>query len=154
MLKCQSGDWDELVRVERIELSFQPWEGCILATIRYPHNRGPRKERILCGVTWSHLGDSNPGPPLYESGALANWAKMALNRQIIPNWTLLLLRFTSVTGIIASVIYLNWHSVAIALRLSAEDDFFARSRPKCTNSTLKEHRSEKSAYASRANRSF
>jgi len=21
---------------------------------------------------WSHLGDSNPGPPLYESGALAN----------------------------------------------------------------------------------
>lgn len=27
----------ELVRVERIELSSQPWEGCILTTIRYPH---------------------------------------------------------------------------------------------------------------------
>ncbi len=26
-----------LVRVERIELSSQPWEGRILATIRYPH---------------------------------------------------------------------------------------------------------------------
>ena len=23
-------------------------------------------------VTWSHLGDSNPRPPLYESGALAS----------------------------------------------------------------------------------
>jgi hypothetical protein len=41
-----------MVRVERIELSSQPWEGYIMATIRYPH--------------WSHLGDSNPGPPLYE----------------------------------------------------------------------------------------
>lgn len=25
-----------MVRVERIELSSQPWEGCIIATIRYP----------------------------------------------------------------------------------------------------------------------
>jgi hypothetical protein len=27
--------------------------------------------RASC-VKWSHLGDSNPGPPLYESGALAS----------------------------------------------------------------------------------
>ena len=60
---AQSGEdldfFSEMVRVQRIELCSRPWEGRILATIRYP--------RI-----WSHLGDSNPGPPLYESDALAN----------------------------------------------------------------------------------
>ena len=27
----------DLVRVERVELSFLPWEGSIIAVIRYPH---------------------------------------------------------------------------------------------------------------------
>jgi hypothetical protein len=39
-----------MVRVERIELSSQPWEGYILATIRYPRLYN----------YWSHLPGSNP----------------------------------------------------------------------------------------------
>ena len=47
-----------MVRVARIELASQPWEGHILP-LNYTR-------------VWSRLGDSNPGPQLYESCALAN----------------------------------------------------------------------------------
>lgn len=36
------------------------------------YKRSPRFARV------SHLGDSNPGPPVYKTGALTNWAKMAV----------------------------------------------------------------------------
>lgn len=35
-----------LVRVQRIELCAQPWEGCILATIRYPHVSHGAADRV------------------------------------------------------------------------------------------------------------
>ncbi len=57
-----------MVRMEGVEPSSQPWEGYILAVIRHP----PALPCIASRQKWSHLGDSNPGPPLYESGALAN----------------------------------------------------------------------------------
>ncbi len=50
-----------MVRVRRVELRSQPWEGHII----------PLYDTRM-GTIWSHLGDSNPGPPLYESDALAN----------------------------------------------------------------------------------
>lgn len=46
------------MRVQRIELCAQPWEGYILATIRYPR------------IVWSRCPDLNRRPTLYESAAL------------------------------------------------------------------------------------
>lgn len=46
------------MRVQRIELCAQPWEGYILTTIRYPR------------IVWSRCPDLNRRPTLYESAAL------------------------------------------------------------------------------------
>jgi hypothetical protein len=48
-----------MVRVQRIELCSRPWEGRILATIRYP-----------LGLVWSRCPGLNRRPTLYESAAL------------------------------------------------------------------------------------
>ena len=53
-----------MVRVQRVELWFQPWEGYVLPLY------DTRLPKYI--IKWSHLGDSNSGPPLYESDALAN----------------------------------------------------------------------------------
>lgn len=50
---------ETLVRVARVELASQPWEGHVLPL-------------YYTRTLWSHLGDSNSRPPLYESDALAN----------------------------------------------------------------------------------
>ncbi len=47
-----------MVRILGVEPSAQPWEGYILAAIRYPHGM------------WSHLPGSNRRPARYECAAL------------------------------------------------------------------------------------
>lgn len=60
-----------VVRTERIELSSRPWEGHILP-LNYARILACQPKSAQADEGWSHLGDSNPGPPLYESGALAS----------------------------------------------------------------------------------
>lgn len=47
-----------MVRVSGIEPDAQPWEGCILATIRYPHiyeaRNGPAPDLKILKERWHH----------------------------------------------------------------------------------------------------